>query len=200
MTLAPTLAGDNRPPVADAGPDLWALPGTRVSLDGSGSRDPDGPADALAYRWTQVGGPTAVNLAGSDTARPNFVLPGPGTYVFSLRVGDGGLESATDTVIVTDGRLQLLSPNGGETFRRGQKVAVRWQSYKLAPGVRLRLQWSRDGIRWKTVQTARNRGGATWKVTRAQAGTAVSLRLCGPNSLPSGQRCDRTDAVLTVQP
>ncbi|PHN06755.1 reprolysin-like metallopeptidase [Flavilitoribacter nigricans] len=42
---------DNRPPVADAGPDLYVPIGTPFQLAGNGS-DPDG--DSLTYRWEQM--------------------------------------------------------------------------------------------------------------------------------------------------
>jgi len=40
----------NRPPIADAGPDLLARVGTDVRLDGRASEDPDG--DSLTFTWS----------------------------------------------------------------------------------------------------------------------------------------------------
>ena len=88
----------NHAPVSDTGPDHTANIGDTVTLDGSGSRDPDG--DALTYRWTQTGGP-AVTLSGTTTVRVAFTLVGPGIYVFSLIVNDGMADSAADEVTVT---------------------------------------------------------------------------------------------------
>lgn len=49
--------GSNQAPVADAGIDqLQVVPGSSVTLNGSGSSDPDN--DTLSYLWTQVSGPT----------------------------------------------------------------------------------------------------------------------------------------------
>ncbi|MYC06806.1 MAG: hypothetical protein F4X57_06510 [Chloroflexi bacterium] len=92
-------AQQNNAPVADAGTDQTVDAGDSVSLDGSGSNDPDG--DALTYAWTQTSGPS-VTLAGASSASPGFTAPNAdATLVFSLTVNDGTEDSAADTVAVT---------------------------------------------------------------------------------------------------
>ena len=89
----------NRPPVADAGSDQEVPPGEKVSLNGTGSSDPDG--DALSYSWSQTAGAPVV-LTGADTATPVFVTPAaPGDLAFSLTVYDGKISSKPDEVKVT---------------------------------------------------------------------------------------------------
>ena len=85
----------NRPPVADAGPDQDNIEqtshvGAEVTLDGSGSYDPDG--DSLTYLWTWIGG-SATGISPTVT----FPL---GTTTVILTVVDG-LFSDTDTVDIT---------------------------------------------------------------------------------------------------
>jgi len=93
------LARANRPPVADAGPDMIVFQGRAVRLDGSASTDPDGPI--ASYRWVQTAG-KPVRRMDSTSASPEILLP----YVdpsgenlqFTLTVTDAAGSTATDTV------------------------------------------------------------------------------------------------------
>ena len=93
-----TITIRNLAPTAAAGPIQTVAHGTRVTLDGSGSSDPDG--DNLAYKWTQLLG-DEVSLSNADAAKPSFTAPGKAqALTFRLEVSDGS-DSATDTVRVT---------------------------------------------------------------------------------------------------
>jgi hypothetical protein len=91
---------DNQEPVADAGTDQAVDTGMEVTLDGSGSSDPDG--DPITYSWSLVvpGGSAAV-LSGADTDAPTFTSDVDGDYVATLIVNDGELDSDPDSVTVT---------------------------------------------------------------------------------------------------
>ena len=95
-----TAVGANSEPIANAGDDRFVTEGDTVTLDGSGSSDPD-KGDSLSYVWAQTGGP-AVTLTGSTTTMPTFTAPDVfknSTITFRLNATDGGLVS-TDTVDV----------------------------------------------------------------------------------------------------
>ena len=95
------------PLVANAGPGQTVGAGVTVTLDGSGSFDPDG--DSLSYLWSQTGG-TAVTLSSSTVVRPTFTAPAAaGTLTFQLVVSDGTNSSspADVTVTVTSGLADL---------------------------------------------------------------------------------------------
>lgn len=98
----------NRPPVAKAGPDLGALGGSTVTLQGQGV---DGDGDPLQYTWTQVSGPP-VALSDPTLATPALVVPEGLTepLVFALTVSDGFATSEIDWVTVR--RLTGLDSDG----------------------------------------------------------------------------------------
>ncbi len=106
VTVKGTPVQENLRPVASAGPDQVVSSGTTVTLDGSGSTDPDD--DELTFSWKQISGPT-VSLGNENTQAANFLAianTGVETLEFELTVSDGEL-AATDSTTIT------VSPNGG---------------------------------------------------------------------------------------
>jgi signal transduction histidine kinase len=99
----------NQAPFADAGSDQNVRAGDTVSMDGTGSRDPD--SDPLTFAWTQTGG-AGVSLSDPASATPSFEAPGAAaTLTFSLVVQDNqGAQSAPDAVTVT----VASASNGGD--------------------------------------------------------------------------------------
>ena len=90
-------------PTADAGPDqLGVWEGALVTLDGSGSSDPDD--DPLRYRWNQISGEPVV-LSSRDIVNPTFTAPegltADAVLRFRLLVTDPSTRFDSDTVTVT---------------------------------------------------------------------------------------------------
>ena len=87
---------------ATALPRYFGLEGALVTLDGSGSSDPDD--DPLKYRWNQYRGERVV-LSSRDVVNPTFTAPRELTVdvvlSFRLLVTDPGGRFDTDTVEVT---------------------------------------------------------------------------------------------------
>ncbi|MDJ0839569.1 MAG: OmpA family protein [Acidobacteriota bacterium] len=92
-----TRTGNNAP-IADAGNSQNNVPAGAVTLDGSGSSDPDG--DEISFRWVQTAGP-AVELSGAETAVATFTGVVGESYVFQLTVRDSMGDSSSDTVSVS---------------------------------------------------------------------------------------------------
>lgn len=91
----------NQPPAADAGIDQTIDEGEPVTLDGSGSSDPDDGIDTFA--WQQVAG-IPVDLTGPTDPMPTFIAPAVDAagdvLVFELSVQDTGGLIGTDRVSV----------------------------------------------------------------------------------------------------
>lgn len=103
ITVNDAGLGVNSPPTADAGADVTVAELSNVSLDGTGSSDPDG--DMFSYAWLQIGAGPIVVLSDASVAQPGFtspdVTPGsPEVLTFQLTVDDG-MDSAMDTVNIT---------------------------------------------------------------------------------------------------
>ena len=122
------------PPTADAGEDMEAHVGSTVSLDGSGSSDPDG--FITDYNWTCTSHTVTLDYSGSQSS-PSFTPGEVGTYVFTLAVRDNdGLWSGEDVVNITAvippkensaPVAEMIYPSGGESL--SGDVTIRWTAY-----------------------------------------------------------------------
>ena len=123
-------AGANDAPTADAGSDATVAEGANVTLDGSGSDDPENAA--LTYSWSQTSG-TTVSLSSSTAQSPTFTAPtellSNASLVFSLTVSDGVNTSTADTVTitVTAGANDAPTADAGSRRRRWRREPTsRW--------------------------------------------------------------------------
>jgi K319-like protein len=139
----------NVPPVASAGPNQTVDAATVVTLNGSGSNDPDGTI--ASYAWSQTAG-TAVTLSSSTAAQPTFTAPGvatAATLTFSLTVTDNrGATSPASTVNVTvnppaagslTGRIRFVripfytDPSDGLNYTNPQNRPARGVTVRALP-------------------------------------------------------------------
>jgi hypothetical protein len=95
-----TVSFDNIAPLADAGQNQAASVGELVLLDGSASYDANN--DSLTYNWGFVSKPpySLAQIFPLDDVKPSFGADVAGTYVVSLVVNDGLLDSEPDTVTI----------------------------------------------------------------------------------------------------
>jgi hypothetical protein len=112
----------NRPPTASAGADQVVKAGDSVTLDASGSSDPDG--DPITFSWSQALG-TPVSLSSTSGRMVTFTAPANGTtLVFKVTVSDGRSNSVAAVHV-------SVHPTG----RSAQVVETRQRSIMDDPAV-----------------------------------------------------------------
>jgi PKD domain len=132
-------------PTANAGLDQGGkLPGAIVTLNGSGSSDPNG--DLLGYRWTFTTRPAGsqASLANANSVSPSFTVDRDGDYVIQLIVNDGTVDSSPDTVTVSSTNVPPVAnagqDQGGKT--RGMLITLNGSTSSDANGDPLTYRWS----------------------------------------------------------
>ncbi len=148
-TSAPIKVFDtyvNRAPIAIAGNDQSINMQTLVTLDGSGSYDPDG--DPITYTWLQISGPN-VSLNVSNPLHPTFTAPVVGidglTVTLSLVVSDGKLLSDASIVnigIMNVNHAPIASAGNPQTVASGAVVSLSASDSYDPDGDPITFSWS----------------------------------------------------------
>ncbi|WP_418285062.1 PKD domain-containing protein [Halorubrum sp. DTA46] len=124
---------ENQDPIADAGDDQTVDEGTEVTLDASGSSDPDG--DNLSYLWSETTS-SGVTLDSDTSVMPSFTAPSvesETTLTFEVEVSDGNGGTDTDEVNVTvqpvteapaPADFQVSNLNAPDSATQGEAIDV----------------------------------------------------------------------------
>lgn len=137
----------NTAPVADAGDDSTVPVGEFVTLDGTASSDADG--DLLTYEWSVSSAPTGSLATISDTAapQPTFSPDVPGTYVISLVVNDGTIDSVPSTVTIsTVNSAPVAAAGPDQSVALGELVTLSGAGSSDADGDALTFAWSLTSV------------------------------------------------------
>lgn len=125
--LSRTVTKGASPPVADAGPDQIGVPAGTITLNGSGSHDPNGLP--LTYQWIQQGGPT-VAVTGATQPIATFTAAAGQSYLFQLTVTNTAGLSASARVRITtqaNAAVQILFFIANPTqIQTGQSSTLQW--------------------------------------------------------------------------
>ena len=127
----------NSPPVADAGPNQTSVAAGTITLNGSGSYDPDG--DPITFNWQQISGANVV-IQNANSAVATFTAAAGTTYSFRLTVKDnGGLQSTRNHNCEHSRRIDefVASP---ANVQPGQSATLTWivggaTSVSISPSV-----------------------------------------------------------------
>ena len=94
-------SSSNSAPVANAGLAQSVVVAALVNLDGTGSTDANN--DPITYKWSWGSKPTGSSaaLSADNISKPSFTADKAGTYVLTLIVNDGKINSDVSAVTVT---------------------------------------------------------------------------------------------------
>jgi hypothetical protein len=96
--------GENKPPTANAGDDIIADANEEVTLDGSGSSDPDG--QIIKYTWKRLPDGIVIYSGKEPTCQTKAL--GRVEEVIELTVTDNSMATATDTLKIISRTTQEL--------------------------------------------------------------------------------------------
>ncbi|MDM7855582.1 PKD domain-containing protein [Cellulomonas alba] len=133
-----TVTAPNQAPTADFTVSKDQL---KVTVDGSGSSDPDG--NVASYRWTFDG-----NVSASTGSTASYTFPDTGTYTVTLQVTDD--QGATSSVVSKQVSVTAPPPNQAPTAsftvsKTDLKVDVDGSGSNDPDGNVASYQWSFDG-------------------------------------------------------
>jgi hypothetical protein len=87
------LTQEHKPPVADAGPEQYAVAGQELTLDASASTDPEG--DELHFSWKD-----SLGAHIPDGENPMVTFQTPGEHLITLTVDDGVMSDTAETKVI----------------------------------------------------------------------------------------------------
>jgi hypothetical protein len=196
----------NVPPTSSAGSDQTVDAGSVVTLNGSGSSDPD---DGIAsYYWAQTSGPS-VNLSSRTVVRPTFTAPDvyqDGVSLsFRLTVTDrGGLQSSDSCTVYVSYTNLAPSANAGsdQTVDEGTAATLNGSGSQDPDGGIASYRWSQTAGPSITLSsmTAANPSFTAPNIDTTSVTLSFRLTVTDSEGLQSSDACNVTvQNVETVE-
>lgn len=187
-------ATHDAPPHANAGTGTAVLVGTSVSLDGTGSFDPDG--QIATYTWALASAPSgAATFANPGVAVAAYTVQQPGAYVFELTVTDDAGESDKSTVDFTADAPTITVDAGADQTVLWQRTVDLGGSYTVDPSIPATVSWTLVSVPPRSSATLTNPSTLTPTFVADTEGTYVARMTVNTQYSSSS---DEVQVVATV--
>ena len=187
----------NLAPMADVGAGLGldaeqsVMLGALVTLDGTGSRDPEN--GVLTYAWVHTmtdnvatTPTTAIALANANTATATFTAPATaGVLAFTLTVTDDADISATNTLTITVGDPTATSTSKQERDLQGASIAHLVEVITARSADIITSKMKRPYNRGGKTELLTSFNGKEMQITKESIAKAVEGDMPGLNMLDS---------------
>jgi hypothetical protein len=190
-----TASAANSAPVANAGLAQSVKLNDNVTLDGTGSSDANN--DFLSYKWaliTKPTGSTAV-LSSGTSSKPTFRADVAGTFVASLIVNDGKVDSQAAATTVS-----VASANADPIANAGANQNVTVASVVTLDGTNS-SDANRDQLTYRWVMMSKPTGSTATLANPTSAKPTFTADLVGPyvvSLIVNDGRVDSTTVATTV--
>jgi PKD repeat protein len=174
-TATKTLVVQNTPPTASfaAAPDP-APTGTSVTLDASGSKDPDGTV--AKYEWDLDGNGTYETSTGTTpSATTSYATPGARTVGLRVTDNEGATATATRTVTAENRAPSASFTAAPNPVPTGTTVTFNGSGSSDPDGTIAKYEWDLDGN--GTYETSTGATASTTKSFAASGTVTVGLRV-----------------------
>lgn len=184
-----------------------------------------GPRDVQLADWDQNGIPD-IGMANNSAAKVATILAGngdgtfgtPNTYPvstapYALAISDFDEDGGVDLAVCNRSTqnfsrlmagcdaeasnvLQLISPDGGETWVEAEERAITWSKAASVVAVDVELSHD-DGANWQTIAANVHDTSFVWTVTPRVADLTARVRVVDRNR---PQFSDASDSAFTIEP
>ncbi len=141
----------------------------------------------------------ATDVANTGTFSWTVAGPTSSQAIIKVKAHDYPVDDTSDAVFFLIGPgLTVVTPNGGEVFRVGRDVTLRWASQGVGDSVNIELSRN-GGATWESLFTATaNDGEEVWRVTGPDTGNA-RLRISAASNSSVFDSSDASFQIVTPQ-
>jgi PKD repeat protein len=170
-SLQVQVTAGNLAPIADPGGPYSVAEGTPLTLDGSGSRDPDSAPSPLSYAWDLDQDGAYDDATGATV---NFPTADDRQLSVGLRVSDGVLANSAATTVTVSNVAPVVEAGSNQTTDLGQSVALTPATFSDAGTGDTHgaiIDWGDGTVAAGTVSEANGSGSVAGSHAYAAAGT-----------------------------